>query len=64
MAKGEKPTHHLMTVTGEGEKGQFTRIAALWPTKGGGYSGEIPAGISITGRIVILATEGGDQVEN
>jgi len=65
MAKGEKPTHHLLSVSGEGEKAQFTRIVALWPTReGGGYTGEIPAGITITGRIFIRAAETDSQAES
>ncbi len=52
-----KPTHYLNQVSGEGKLAQFTRVAALWPTKSGGFSGEIPAGVTITGRIVILSAE-------
>ena len=48
-----KPTHFLNIVTGDGDTARFTTIAALWPTRSGGYSGEIPAGVTITGRVVI-----------
>lgn len=46
-----KPTHDLTLISGEGKTAQFTRIAAVWPTKdGAGFMGEIPAGVTITGR--------------
>ena len=46
-----KPTHDLTLITGEGKTAQFTRVAAVWPTKDGqGFTGEIPAGVTITGR--------------
>ncbi len=62
----ERPTHNLNVVSGEGKSARFTEVAALWPTKDGfGFTGDIPTGIAITGRIVILkrketdpATEG------
>ncbi len=50
-----KPTHDLTQISGEGKTAQFTRIAAVWPTKDGvGFTGEIPAGIMITGRFAVL----------
>lgn len=53
-----KPTHHLNIVTGEGDNAEFTRIAAVWPTKSGnGFTGTIPQGVSITGRFVITAAK-------
>jgi hypothetical protein len=52
-----KPTAYLNQVSGEGKGAQFTRIAALWPTKNGGFSGEIPPGVLITGRVVIMPAE-------
>lgn len=49
-----KPTHYLNVVTGDGDNAEFTRICALWTTKSGnGFTGTIPAGVSITGRLVI-----------
>lgn len=49
-----KPTHDLCIVFGEGKSAIWTRVAALWPTKDGeGFSGEIPAGVMVTGRVVI-----------
>lgn len=51
----QRPTHVLNVVTGEGQASRFTEIAGLWPTRdGNGFTGEIPAGITITGRLVIL----------
>jgi len=52
-----KPSHYLNVVTGEETNAQFTRIAPLWATSKGGYSGTIPAGVSISGRIVITAAK-------
>ncbi len=57
-----KPTHDLTQIAGEGKNAQFTRVAALWPTKdGAGFTGEIPAGVTITGRIAILARKDKDE---
>jgi hypothetical protein len=56
MAAGEKPTHDLTAISGEGKSANFVRIAPLWPTKdGSGFTGEIPEGITITGRFAVLA---------
>ena len=57
-----KPTHFLNLVTGEGDAARFTIVAPLWPTKSGGFSGEIPAGLTVTGRLVITkAKEAKDE---
>lgn len=56
-----KPSHYLNVVTGEDENAQFTRITPLWATSKGGYAGNIPAGVSITGRIVITAAKSRDE---
>ena len=49
-----KPTHDLCIVSGEGKSAIWTRVAALWPTKDGeGFSGEIPSGVLVSGRVVI-----------
>lgn len=57
-----KPTHDLTLISGEGKGAQFTRIAALWPTKdGAGYTGEIPAGVAITGRVGIFPRKDRDE---
>lgn len=60
MAKGQTPTHNLVSVHGEGEKARYTQIAALWPTKrgDGGLTGEIPQGITITGRVLVQPVKG------
>ena len=59
----KKPTHDLVAISGDGRTATFTRVAALWPKKdgGSGFTGEIPAGVTITGRIAILARK--DQAE-
>ena len=50
-----KPTHELCIVSGEGKAAVWTRVAGLWPTKDGeGFSGEIPTGVLVTGRVVIV----------
>jgi hypothetical protein len=52
----KRPTHDLVVITGDGELAEFHRVAALWTTKDGtGYTGAIPAGVTITGRIGIFA---------
>lgn len=53
-----KPTHYLTSISGEGDKARFTRIAPLWETKSGaGWTGEIPAGLTISGRVGIFSIE-------
>ena len=47
------PTHDLCIVTGEGKASVWTRVAALWPTKEDGFSGDIPQGVLVSGRVVI-----------
>jgi hypothetical protein len=57
----ERPTHILNVVSGEGKSARFTEVAALWPTKdGNGFTGDIPSGLTITGRIVILKRKESD----
>jgi hypothetical protein len=47
--KGRKPTHTIYLVTGEGEKANWTKLAAAWAHKDGkGFGGECALG-----RIVI-----------
>ncbi len=53
-----KPTHTAFIVTdpkeGSDKKAQWHEIGAVWPHKSGeGFDLIIPAGISVTGRIVI-----------
>lgn len=50
----KRPTHRLVAISGEGQSARFTEIAVLWPAKSG-FTGEIPAGVSITGRFGIFA---------
>ena len=59
-----KPTHDLTVISGEGKAAQFTRVAAVWPTKeGNGFTGEIPAGITITGRFGLFPRQDKDAAE-
>lgn len=50
-----KPSHRLVSITGDGKQAKFTEIAALWATKNGGLTGDIPAGVTLSGRIGIFA---------
>ena len=57
-----KPTHDLTLISGEGKTAQFVRIAAVWPTKDGqGFTGEIPAGVTITGRFGLFPRKDKDE---
>lgn len=59
-----KPTHDLCIVSGEGKTAVWTRVAALWPTKEGeGFSGEIPAGVMVSGRVVIQKRKADEAAE-
>lgn len=62
-----KPTHELIMVADaktEGGKARFTRVAALWPSKADtGLTGDIPEGITVTGRFIILPIKAGDNAE-
>jgi len=56
-----KATHDLYIVSGEGKSAIWTRVAALWPTKDGeGFSGEIPSGVMVSGRVVIQKRKAND----
>jgi len=60
----KRPTHDLTVITGDGDLADFTRVAALWQTKDGkGYTGTIPAGVTITGRIGIFPRKAADDAE-
>lgn len=60
-----KPTHRLLLAT-EREtrsggttttKTVYHELCALWPTKSGGMSGELPKGLSVSGRLVIVPAD-------
>ena len=56
-----KPTHDLTVISGEGRSANFLRVAPLWATKDGtGFTGEIPSGVMVTGRVAILARKDKD----
>lgn len=58
---GQKPTHRIYVVTGEGEKSTWTPIAAAWPHKDGkGFAINCTA-IPIQGRIVMRAVSERDE---
>ena len=55
-----RPTHHLYLVTEKTNKEGKTRaffheIAPLWTSEKGNLSGEIPEGMTLSGRIVVMA---------
>ena len=57
-----QPTHDLKIISGEGDKAKFTTVAAVWPTKDRkSFAGEIPAGISVSGRFVLSPRKGTDE---
>lgn len=54
-----KPTHNAYIVTdpkeGSDRKAQWHQVGAVWPHKNGeGFDIVIPAGLSVTGRIVCV----------
>jgi hypothetical protein len=60
-----KPTHDLTLISGEGKAAQFVRIAAVWPTKdGSGFTGEIPNGVTITGRFGLFPRKADTKDDN
>lgn len=54
-----KPTHDLVLITPgqrEGDRDRFTTICPVWLNqKGDGWTLDIPAGLTITGRCIIQA---------
>lgn len=59
---GQKPTHRLYRVVGEGDQSSWTPIGAAWPNKDGhGFNISCDA-VPLQGRIVMRAiTEKGPQ---
>lgn len=59
---GQKPTHRLYRVIGEGDQSSWTPIGAAWPNKdGNGFNISCDA-VPLQGRIVMRAiTEKGAQ---
>lgn len=51
-----KPSHYAYVITdakeGSDKKAVWHRVGAVWPHKGKGFDLVIPAGISVSGRIV------------
>ena len=57
-----RPTHHLNLVTEyetkDGQiKSRYHEIAPLWTTERGNLTGEIPQGVTITGRLLITTAK-------
>jgi len=62
MADGNKPTHDLCVVFGEGRGAIWTRVAALWPTKDGeGFTGEIPQALRSRAALLFQKRKGNDE---
>lgn len=60
---GNKPTHRLFRVVGDGEKANWTEIGAAWPNKDGqGFSITCDA-MPLSGRIVMRAITEKPQAE-
>lgn len=54
MTNTNRPSHQIFVVDGEGDKAVWTRIGAAWPHKnGGGFTVQLVAGLSVSGRFVI-----------
>ncbi len=61
----KRPSHRLVLVSERSffrnnkpeTKTTYSEICALWPTEKGNLSGEIPAGMALTGRIIIAAAD-------
>lgn len=52
------PSHFVYVVTGEGESATWTQVAAAWKHKDGdGLNIVIPAGIMISGKLVLRAAK-------
>ncbi len=63
-----KPSHTAYVVTdpkaGTDRKAQWHEVGTVWPhKKGGGFDLVIPAGLSVTGRIVITERKDKDTPE-
>jgi|SRR5688572_2641768 len=51
---GERPSHKVFVVEGEGESSFWHRAGSAWPHKDGkGLNMQIPTGMSLSGRVVL-----------
>ena len=51
---GERPSHNVYVVEGEGENAFWHRAGSAWPHKDGkGLNMQIPTGMSLHGRVVL-----------
>ena len=62
---GEKPSHKVFVVEGEGESAFWHRAGSCWPHKDGkGLNMQIPAGMSLSGRVVLREYTADDAEED
>lgn len=60
-----RPTHRLVLVSERQiirdhkptTRTTYSEICGLWPTEKGNLSGEIPSGMSLTGRVIITPAD-------
>jgi hypothetical protein len=51
---GEKPSHKIYVVEGEGDNAFWHRAGSAWPHKDGkGLNLQVPAGMALSGRVVL-----------
>ena len=51
---GEKPSHKVFVVEGEGDSSFWHRAGSAWPHKDGkGLNLQIPTGMALSGRVVL-----------
>lgn len=54
VMSGEKPSHKVYVVEGEGDNAFWHRAGSAWPHKDGkGLNMQIPTGMSLSGRVVL-----------
>jgi hypothetical protein len=59
---GERPSHKVYVVEGEGDEAFWHRCGSAWPHKDGkGLNMQIPTGMSISGRVVLREYTAADE---
>ncbi len=63
---GERPSHKVFVVEGEGDNAFWHRVGSAWPHKDGkGLNMQVPSGMAISGRVVLREyTEEDAEQEN
>jgi hypothetical protein len=62
---GEKPSHGIYVVEGEGDSAFWHRVGSAWPHKDGkGLNLQIPAGMAISGRVALRELTAKDEEED